>query len=412
MSQSMVLAGQDRTDEGLIAKVRRGYFDLVVDDWGPRRWIRARIATLVFLGFLVGLVNSTAHSDRPMAYRIGLVALIVAYAALFLTVIWRNTPRLHANRAPWAIVASLVVSVPLLMEFGQQWLSIMTYLSMAMLLFNARNSRWPFIVLGIPAAEILIGRYALGDTGTKPFAVALQALLIGAIQAAFYQQVQAKLEMRRMRADMARLAVSEERLRISRDLHDILGQQLSAVSLKAELAARLTTRDPERAATEMTEVAAVARAALADVRETVTGFRTMSLCGETETARALLAASGVETNVDICQLPKPLDVCGAWLIREAVTNVIRHAGATHCQIKAERTLTSAVVEVRDDGGTAGIVLTYGTGLTGLAERVESEGGELVAARDGRWFVVRATFGEAAVRSAANRAAAALTGGDA
>ncbi|HEY1484736.1 MAG TPA: hypothetical protein VGF84_01455, partial [Micromonosporaceae bacterium] len=78
----------------------------------------------------------------------------------------------------------------------------------------------------------------------------------------------------------------------------------------------------------------------------------------------------------------------------------------HCEIKVARTPASAVIEVRDDGGTAGLALTFGNGLTGLAERVESEGGELSAAREGRWFVVRATFGEAALRSAVNRAAAA------
>ena len=90
----------------------------------------------------------------------------------------------------------------------------------------------------------------------------MQTLLIGAVQAAFYQQIRAKVELRRARADLARLAVTEERLRIARDLHDILGQRLSAVSLKAELAARLVERDPDRAAAEMGEVAAVARAAL------------------------------------------------------------------------------------------------------------------------------------------------------
>ncbi|HEY1485437.1 MAG TPA: histidine kinase, partial [Micromonosporaceae bacterium] len=340
MAQSMVVAerpvavdtgGRSAADGNLINRARRIYFDTMVDEWGPRRWIRARIGSLVFLGFLSGPVGATVHSDHSIAYKTGVLALMAAYSAAFLTVIWRNTPRLHANRAPYTIVASLLISVPLLIVSGEQWLPMMTYLTTAMLLFNAKNSRWPYIVVGVPLAGFLIGRYALGDMSSKPLTIAVQALLIGAIQAAFYQQVQAKIELRRVRADLARLAVSEERLRISRDLHDILGQQLSAVSLKAELAARLSRRDPERAAAEMVEVAAVARAALADVRETVAGYRHMSLCGETETARALLTASRVATIVDICELPQPLNVCGAWLIREAVTNVIRHAGASHCE---------------------------------------------------------------------------------
>ena len=389
----------------MLAGARRLYIDVVVDDLSPYRWIRARISGLFFLGFLGVPVSTIVHSDRPAPDKVLILALVASYASCFAAVIWRNTPRMHERRATYAVLASLVLGAPLIVLFGHGWLAAMSYFTTAMLLFNFGIRWWPYIVVGIPFTEVAIGRYALGDNSSRPLTTALQVLLIGAIQAAFYQQVAAKIELRRVRADLARLAVSEERLRISRDLHDILGQELSALSLKAELAARLATRDAERAAAEMVEVAAVARAALADVRETVSGYRKMSLCGETDTARALLTAAGIKTDIDIQELPAPLDSCSAWLIREAVTNVIRHAGASRCQIRAVRTLTSVVIEVRDDGGTASAALSYGNGLTGLAERVRSESGELTCARDGAWFVLRATFDEAAVRSAAGRLAA-------
>jgi len=393
----------------LVDAARRAYVDIFVDEWGPRRWMRARLAAIFVLCFLIWPVKAMLRSDSSLPYKMLVLAGLMAFGLCFLAVIWRNTPRLHANRAPYAVVAAIAIGSALLAVYGRPWLSAITYFTIAMLLFNCRTSRWPYIVVGVPLAQIVVGRYLMGDHTMAPFSLAIQACLIGVIQAAFYQQITAKIELRRVRADLARLAVSEERLRISRDLHDILGQQLSAVSLKADLAARLASRDPERAAAEMIEVAAVARAALSEVRETVSGYRQMSMCGETETGRAILIAARVHVNVSICQLPHPLDQCGAWLVREAVTNVIRHSGASNCEIKAVRTPTSVVIEVRDDGGTEGAALAYGTGLTGLAERVENERGDLFIGRERGWFVVRATFGEAAVRSAAGRAAAAIGG---
>jgi two-component system sensor histidine kinase DesK len=376
----------------MVAATRRTYYDAIIDEYGPRRWVRARIGAVIGLLFLSWPLRDAVTSSRPVAYRLLILAAVAAYAVCFLTVIWRNTPRLHGNRAPVTIGLSVLVGSGLCFVYGQAWLTLMTSFTIAMLLFNSRTRTWPYIVVLTPVAEMAASRWVFGDHSWHPLAMGLQAALIGMIQAAFYLQVAAKVELRRVRADLARLAVSEERLRIARDLHDILGQQLSAVSLKAELAARLTTRDPERAAAEMTEVAAVARAALADVRATVAGYRQVSLCGEVETARALLTAARMETAISTCELPAALDACGAWLVREAVTNVIRHAGATRCEIGAVRTPGSAVVEVRDNGGTAGSgVLTFGNGLNGLSERVGDEGGTLWIGREGGWFVVRATF---------------------
>jgi two-component system, NarL family, sensor histidine kinase DesK len=147
----------------------------------------------------------------------------------------------------------------------------------------------------------------------------------------------------------------------------------------------------------MGEVAAVARAALSDVRETVSGYRALTLATEIETARALLTAAGVPVEV-ACggdPLPEPLDECAGAVVREAVTNVIRHAGSGRCTIQIGRGSGAVVVEVRDTGtGTGGPVavsVAYGNGLTGLAERVERVGGMLWIGRERDQFVVRATM---------------------
>ncbi len=376
-----------------------------VEDFDSRRWIRARIAAVVILGFLINPVRTALSSDWSLPGQILALVAVAAFAACFLTVFWRNTPAMHGNRAPWALTGALVIGGALVPVFGRTYLAVLTYFMLSMLLFNCRTSRWPFIVLGVPTAAYLADWWVLGEPPMKPLGLAVQAVLIGTVQAAFYQQIAAKLELRRARAELARLAVTEERLRIARDLHDILGQRLSAVSLKAELAARLAPRDADRAAAEMIEVAGVARAALADVRETVSGYRQMSLAGEVETARALMTAGRIELAATICEMPAPLDECAGWVVREAITNVIRHSAAKRCEIHAVNHAGTVIVEVRDDGGGDSAGFAFGNGLTGLAERVDLAGGVLTTVRDRGSFVVRATFGEICVRTAAAREAA-------
>jgi two-component system sensor histidine kinase DesK len=285
---------------------------------------------------------------------------------------------------------------------GVDGLTSLSILTIAMLLFNFGHRVWLPIVAAVPVGAVIVDVVIVGDPFRDAVELAVPILLVGVVQAAFYQQIRAKVELTRARTDLARLAVSEERLRIARDLHDILGQRLSAVSLKAELAARLVERDPTRAATEMGEVAAVARGALSDVRDTVSGYRALTLATEIETARALLIAAGVSVDV-ACggdPLPGPLDECAGALVREAVTNVIRHAGAGRCAIRIRRESGAVVVEVRDTGtGTAGPItagLTYGNGLTGLVERVERVGGVLWIGRERDQFVVRATMPSGAI----------------
>jgi two-component system sensor histidine kinase DesK len=376
--------------------VRGAYTDIFVDDWGPRRWMRARIFSLLFLLFLIDPIRSVVASDWSMPHRIAAIAGLAAFAVCFAAVIWRNTPELHHNRSPYTLVLAIAIGI-VLVAGGVEWLTGLSIYTIAMLLFNCGRRVWLPIVAAVPAAAVVVDVVIVGDPFSDAVELAVPIVLVGLVQAAFYQQIRAKIELMRARTDLARLAVSEERLRIARDLHDILGQRLSAVSLKAELAARLVERDPARAATEMGEVAAVARDALSDVRETVSGYRALTLATEIETARALLIAAGVPVEVAGAgdPLPEPLDECAGALVREAVTNVIRHAGAGRCAIQIGRESGAVVVEVRDTGaGPAGPVaasVAYGNGLTGLAERVERVGGKLWIGRERGHFVVRATM---------------------
>ncbi|MEZ5090244.1 MAG: histidine kinase [Micropruina sp.] len=181
----------------------------------------------------------------------------------------------------------------------------------------------------------------------------------------------ARNRLRRAEERTAVLAVAAERERIGRDLHDILGHSLTTIAVKADLAERLTGRDPEAAAAQVRELATVARQALKDVRATAAGMREVRLASEIAAARSVLTAAGVEPRTPVA-LP-PLDDADSELlgyaVREAITNVVRHAGATSCTIEADR----GGVRIADNGGGFDRGRGGGNGLTGLRERAERAG---------------------------------------
>jgi two-component system sensor histidine kinase DesK len=191
------------------------------------------------------------------------------------------------------------------------------------------------------------------------------------------------------RLELAELAVGRERLRVSRDLHDLLGQSLSAVSLKGDLAMRLLPNNEAGAHAEIESLTGVARSALRGMRAIARDEHTVSLPAEVDAAAALLGAAGIDAHVDV-DLP-PLagaieDVL-AWAIREGTTNILRHSDAHDCWITATRTNGDVRLEIVNDGARQ--PLAAGTGLVGLAERAEALSGSAVGSgtRDGRFRLV-------------------------
>ena len=217
------------------------------------------------------------------------------------------------------------------------------------------------------------------------------------------------VKLNQARAELARTAVAEERLRISRDLHDLLGHSLSLIALKSEVAGRMIESDPQRAAKEIAELEAVARRSLAEVRQAVTGYRQPSLAAELAATRRMLASAGIDCRVDApgsYDLPPEVDALLAWTVREGSTNIVRHSGARHAGITVTVTGASASAELTDDGAgppaghgapadggsePAAATGTAGTGLAGLAERAGRLGGTLLAGAGGHGgFRVRVT----------------------
>ncbi|MFY1636692.1 sensor histidine kinase [Solwaraspora sp. WMMB335] len=354
--------------------------------WLRRRGIQVRLFALSCLAFLA-FPLSVAHERSGLLY-VGLAVFTAGYSRVIL----RNTPRLHTNRAPVTIVLTLICGFLMVPLLRYDWLSGLSFFSSVMLLINCPLRWWPTLVVVQAVSFVTIAVAMQVSIDSLVILVLLIAITSG-VQVAIYNQIDTSMQLLQARAELTQLAVAKERLRIARDLHDILGQRLSAVALKADLAARMVDSAPRRAATEMVEVGAVARDALAEVRAAVSGYRKTSLAVEAQSAETLLQASGVVVIIDggRVDLPEPIEECAAWLVREAATNIVRHAKARRCAITVGGSEATVVLEVRDDGVGATLVEppVCGTGLTGLAERVAIVGGSLCVGPDDGWFVLRA-----------------------
>ena len=210
---------------------------------------------------------------------------------------------------------------------------------------------------------------------------ALGGLVVGILGVEQRLRSQQHANLMMARAEVETLARIAERERIARDLHDLLGQSLSLVALKVELTKRLVDKDPARAAKELAEIHDVARQALSEVRTAVQGYRVGAGAGlhrEIANARRALEAAGVQLRCDeeLDRLSARLDPAHeavlALAVREGVTNVIRHAGATSCSVTMVDDDGTYGVEIRDDG--RGVRRGLGSGLAGMRERVEALGG--------------------------------------
>ena len=171
------------------------------------------------------------------------------------------------------------------------------------------------------------------------------------------------------------LEINEERNRMARDMHDILGHSLTVIALKSELAARLVDVAPDQTRTELDEVQSLARSALADVRATVNSYRELSLAGELARATSVLTSAGVRADLPLTvEVVDPeLRELFAWVVREGVTNIVRHAHASLCKVK----LTTDSIEVADDGiGLDSTGTGDGHGLEGLRQRCQDNGADL------------------------------------
>ena len=340
---------------------------------------------LIFLGSPVQDLASGHHTTAATAA--GWAALL-SFTGVYLALVYRNMGRPYSERIVGALVVLLgTLAVVLCLTFGNAWIGLFVYVSVTCgATLPLRGAYW---AIGLNAlAMFLVGLRG----GGFDWSLLLVVVLLGFAMTGVKQLVRTTIELRKARATVAQLAANEERLRLARDLHDLLGHSLSLITLKSELAGRMLPAHPEKAAQQVADIEQVSRQALVDVREAVTGYRRPRLSDELAGAQVALAAAGVDAHVpvepDLGGVADEGESTLAWALREAVTNVVRHSGATRCTVDVLRrqTLDGAFLELSvEDNGSGGSGTGPGNGLTGLAERLEKAGGQLEAGRVKRGF---------------------------
>lgn len=343
------------------------------DRHNRRRGAALLVAHTAWLWLL--LSTAAAAADRPVA-AIGLIVFVLLYMTLVAVPVLRLPVRPAVHHTGLAVLALLGTGLAAAYAAGRgNWLTLLLFVCSAGALGLARPAAGFAWAGGSVAAILVIGAvHSLPAADTTP--IALITGLAGASTIAFVHFVRLVEELRRTQRELARTVVERERLRFAQDLHDLLGHTLSLIVVKAEVVRRLAPADPERAAGEAADIERIGRTALAEVREAVTGYREHSFARELDNARTVLAEIGVEVTLDETGHPLGVEADDVfrWVLREAVTNVMRHSAATRCDILVSAGSSGAMLTVRDNG--VGGHASPGNGLRGLAERVEEAGGTL------------------------------------
>ena len=290
------------------------------------------------------------------------------------------------------IVLTLIAWVPLL-AIADQWITIHWFLAASIAMLLPLRLALPAILINALANGVIfangatVPEFSWGLFGWNfAYWQALQ-FLGGAGLYGATRLVRLMDQLRDARADLAELAIGRERLRISRDLHDLLGQSLSAVSLKGDLAIGLLRRNEVPSAVgEIESLVSVARSTLHDLRDIAHREPPIALSSEIERATELLSSTGTETSIDITarNLSPAVDELFAWALREGVTNVLRHSAATTCAIRIDRHDAAVRLEIVNDGALP--ATPGGNGLSGLTARASALSGSASARAiaDGRF----------------------------
>jgi two-component system sensor histidine kinase DesK len=341
-----------------------------------RRWIggwRRVLLVAIPLVYLIWVTASVGQNSHG-AGRVAGYALLAAFA-----VCWLAAPLLFSPATPprgfwpyYVVLAALFVAeLPFAHAAGFVLCIFLTILTVGRL-----GVRSVPVVAGFALAALLVPvaipswhvglRESFDDV--TPIGIPIAGLMVFVV----LELMRNNQALAAARAEVARLAAENERIRIARDLHDLLGHSLTTITVKAGLARRLGTADSARAVEQIAEVEELSRRALAEVRAAVSTYRDVTLTGELARGRELLRAAGVvadlPTATDVVE-PQYQELLG-WAVREGLTNVVRHAHARTCAVR----LSPSAVEITDDG--IGSTAQVGNGLTGLRERVLAVGGSI------------------------------------
>jgi two-component system sensor histidine kinase DesK len=333
---------------------------------------------LMFLAYPVMGFLQEAHTLAETALFWGMLA---GFLVIYVLTFWRG----RAGHERWALIgwcAALVTYGVTFVLAGSGASAFLVYAG-ALIGYQSRGhvALWGGLFAAlVMALPLWSGSYTLDDLPWLLTNVVFTLVTAYANHAGFLRHV-AQARLAQLQREQEKLAAEAERERIARDLHDLLGHTLSVIVLKSELASRLAERAPAQAAAEIREVERISREALHEVRAAVRGYQGSGLTAELARAKVALDTAGVALKIGgpLPELPREVEATAAMLLREAVTNVVRHARASEVRVAVEAGPRGYTLDIRDDG--VGGQAPEGSGLTGMRERVRAIGGTLD--RDGR-----------------------------
>jgi two-component system sensor histidine kinase DesK len=340
----------------------------------PRRWVAAVLVWVAAL--LVTPAADVAGRPEPVLRILALAAVAVAAVV---PLVMALTGRGRSVWVPLLASALVPLAIATSDRFGPPWYGVWVLVAAtAGSLLSGRAGLAAVVGIPVLAAVTLA---ASGATSDQVWTAAFTAFLAGALDLALVRLLATIGRLRQAQVELVEQAVRTERERFSRDLHDLLGHTLSLVVVKAEAVRRLIPRDPEAAAGHARDIERIGREALEEVREAVDGYRRTSVAVEVARARVALDVAGVgfEVAVDDAALTAQADEAFAWVVREGVTNVVRHSAARRCRLRIAAQPGGVILELEDDGPAGddrGLPARAGSGLAGLRSRLVPLGGDV------------------------------------
>jgi two-component system, NarL family, sensor histidine kinase DesK len=325
--------------------------------WAPYTWL------FYFCFFLLNPILNHAGWKQWLATGLGTIAFLVIYFSFF----WIKCPWNLLNLAAFMILGAGFA------PFNEGACTFFVFAAA----FSPYAVETESAALKLLAAVLAVAAgewWLLHLSGWFLFYGGGLAMVVGGSNIYFAQRERSNNRLQKAQEEIEHLAKVAERERIARDLHDVLGHTLSVIILKSELARKLMDHDPARAKAEIADVEQTSREALAEVRSTIRGYRDHSLEAELKQAKATLETAGVTVKSESQQvrLSPAQESVVALVVREAVTNVVRHAQARNCHLRLMPVNGTCRLEIQDDGTGGGNV--EGNGLRGMRERIEALGG--------------------------------------
>ncbi|MFI8770110.1 sensor histidine kinase [Streptomyces sp. NPDC053792] len=332
------------------------------------------LSLLPWLLMGLGALSHLLGGEAPNPWLGGLGLL--AFNTLYIAIVFRAfDPRTREAPLTWGLLAGLgALTFGLAIGYGREWLLLFPLLGLGVGAVVRRGRLLPVITFPLVLGT---GAVTFWRDGWDSLGIVYGTFISVMVTAAILALDETVRQLRATREELARTAVEKERLRFSRDLHDLLGHTLSVIVVKSEVVRRLAPRDLDAALAQVADIESVGRQALTEIREAVTGYREGSLATELDRARDALSTAGIEPVVRRSGplLEPQTEALLSWVVRESATNAVRHSGATRCEIDLSGSADRVRLTVTDNGRgpAAG---TPGSGLRGLRERVAAAGGTL------------------------------------